>query len=548
MSGTAPITTVSGAGVPIVITTASTGGLFNGESVTITGVNGNTAANGTFFLGSLTPTTFELYSDAAQTMPVNGIAAYTAGGTWAVAPGTVTVAADSSDTIFTISFFGNLAGNNTTANLATVNITSVDGATAAATANPPGGALIATSGTATWAGPITLSGPATIGANGTQSLQNGVAPAQLTIVGTINDEPGIDTQFIAFTNPSAGSTQFTVTFNGATTGTLTYTGVAATDTANIQNALNGLTSIGGLLPTAGSVTVTANGADTVFEIAFGGSLSGSNQPLASVNIMAGTLATAVVTPAGSQVITFTNEIVNSTKFTLTFNGATTAKLTYTGVAATDVANIQTALNGLATIGGLLPIAGAVTVTANASDTVFTVTFSGSLSGSSQPPVAAGIVAGTPGDVVVTQTASINTLTKTGFGNVILAGVNEYGGQTIVQQGALIIDNPDALSGINTLVTAGTALELESSLNLEPVTLNGEGIPFDGHNTGAPAQHQQRQHLHRHDHPGHELDHRGRFRQQPDHRQQRRQRHHHRQRHRLRPRQGVNRHADLRRPE
>ena len=79
----------------------------------------------------------------------------------------------------------------------------------------------------------------------------------------------------------------------------------------------------------------------------------------------------------------------------------------------------------------------------------------------------------------------NTVTKVGYGNVVFAGANTYGGQTVVQQGALIIDNPLALSGINTVVTTGAALELESSVsNQQPITLNGDGIPVNGHNSGA----------------------------------------------------------------
>ena len=80
----------------------------------------------------------------------------------------------------------------------------------------------------------------------------------------------------------------------------------------------------------------------------------------------------------------------------------------------------------------------------------------------------------------------NTLTKTGIGNVVLAGSNTYGGTTIVQQGTLVAQNPNALGSTSagTVVNAGTTLELRSSLNAEPITLNGDGIPFAGHNTGA----------------------------------------------------------------
>ena len=45
---------------PIVITTASTAGLIAGSELSISGVNGNTAANGTWAVGNVTPTSFTL--------------------------------------------------------------------------------------------------------------------------------------------------------------------------------------------------------------------------------------------------------------------------------------------------------------------------------------------------------------------------------------------------------------------------------------------------------------------------------------------------------
>ena len=61
---------------PIVITSAAHG-LTTGARVTITGVEGNTAANGTFTITKLTADTFSLDG-------TTGNAAYTEGGTWNV--------------------------------------------------------------------------------------------------------------------------------------------------------------------------------------------------------------------------------------------------------------------------------------------------------------------------------------------------------------------------------------------------------------------------------------------------------------------------------
>ncbi len=78
------------------------------------------------------------------------------------------------------------------------------------------------------------------------------------------------------------------------------------------------------------------------------------------------------------------------------------------------------------------------------------------------------------------------LTKLGLGDVILSGDNTYGGVTDVKAGGLVVDNTNALGGTanGTVVETGAALELETSVSGEAIQLSGDGIPFDGHNTGA----------------------------------------------------------------
>src|SRR5262249_37821567 len=73
---------------------------------------------------------------------------------------------------------------------------------------------------------------------------------------------------------SAGT--FTLTFNGQTTGSLAFNAAASRGTrptASLQNALNALSTIGGV---GGSVTVTK--ASNVYHITFGGSLAQQNLP------------------------------------------------------------------------------------------------------------------------------------------------------------------------------------------------------------------------------------------------------------------------------
>jgi hypothetical protein len=68
---------------PVVITTPAGLNLSNGQVVGISGVAGNTAANGTFYAKTTgySPGQFALYSDSGLTAPVAGTGAYTGGGT-----------------------------------------------------------------------------------------------------------------------------------------------------------------------------------------------------------------------------------------------------------------------------------------------------------------------------------------------------------------------------------------------------------------------------------------------------------------------------------
>ena len=59
-----------------------------------------------------------------------------------------------------------------------------------------------------------------------------------------------------------------------------------------------------------------------------------------------------------QTVTLTGATANGTQFTLTFNGSTTAAITYTGTTS-DLSAIQSALMALPTIGG---VGGLVSVT------------------------------------------------------------------------------------------------------------------------------------------------------------------------------------------
>lgn len=247
---------------------------------------------------------------------------------------------------------------------------------------PSDGAIRALSGNDTWTGPVALVGPTTIGTNGSQALQDGFSGATLTITGVISDGvPG-----------SVGDTLTKIGGgNLALAGDNTYSGVTVVNDGNliVQN------------PNA---------------LGAGG------------------------TP-GTEELFLDDAVAGITSFTLSYNGASgsTVTIPYTGDGTTDAEAIMNALGS-----GFLPAGGTVaSVTANATDTSFTIVLGGSLADSIQPLFTAAVTPGTPG-----------------------AGFSAEAGST--------------------WVVAGAALELESSLDDEPITLNGNGIqpPTNGHNSGA----------------------------------------------------------------
>jgi autotransporter-associated beta strand protein len=88
-----------------------------------------------------------------------------------------------------------------------------------------------------------------------------------------------------------------------------------------------------------------------------------------------------------------------------------------------------------------------------------------------------------------HTITVGTAANAGQdGSVIFSGVNTYAGQTIVKEGALVANNLSALGspGANTVVETGAVLELNSSVNAEPLELHGDGssFGFNGHRTGS----------------------------------------------------------------
>ena len=112
-----------------------------------------------------------------------------------------------------------------------------------------------------------------------------------------------DIQTLSLVGTTTGT--FTLNFLGAdasgtmmmdtTSVSLNVTSTSSTLASNIQSALDNLSNIGGV---GGSVTVTATGTPGVYQVAFGGTLSGDDVSTLSANV--GGLATGNVVPATTQ--------------------------------------------------------------------------------------------------------------------------------------------------------------------------------------------------------------------------------------------------------
>src|SRR5439155_17119140 len=79
----------------------------------------------------------------------------------------------------------------------------------------------------------------------------------------------------------------------------------------------------------------------------------------------------------------------------------------------------------------------------------------------------------------TTNATSNTLTKIGGGDVVLAGANTFVGATDIQQGNLVIHNPNALGnaslpGVQALSVLSTSAPVQNA----PSLTTGGSITFD----------------------------------------------------------------------
>ena len=276
---------------------------------------------------------------------------------------------------------------------------------------------------------------------GTTFVNQGVLTAENSQA--LGGEGVAPVQTLALTNAIKGTT-FSLTFGSATTGPITFnnsngSGANTADAVAIQNALMSLATIGdtaagGLADVGGTASVFQQ-SPGVWQITLGGSLVGLAQPQIT--------ATVINNPTGKasfsevQTVTVTDSVLNAPlQFTLTFNGNTTAPITFTGTAA-DANGIQTALNNLLIAQGVnAAVAVTAVSTSPGSSGVFSITFSGSLAGFNQQQITGQIPAGLGAGTVVgtTGTAGTGGTVVANGASLQLSGGISINGEPLLVQG------------------------------------------------------------------------------------------------------------------
>ena len=185
----------------------------------------------------------------------------------------------------------------------------------------------------------------------------------------------------------------------------------------------------------------------------------------------------------TQIISLNNPVVGTTTYTLTYAGATTLPITHTG---NDSAAIQTALDNLATIGG---IGGSVAVTL-INPTTYSVSMQGSLVGLDPPVMTSAqtsVVSVAAGPVSLSGTTTAGSPVVNGLSSTASLGANESVSGPGIPVGTTIAAVTSAtqitLSG-NATVTGVAQLTFGSApvgfqVPHEKLVLNGNGFKGQG---------------------------------------------------------------------
>ncbi|PAW75197.1 MAG: hypothetical protein B9S38_02215 [Verrucomicrobiia bacterium Tous-C4TDCM] len=337
---------------------------------------------------------------------------------------------------------------------------------------------------------------------GTLQLGNGnaIGSSQLTLSGG-NLDSSVANLVNAGNNAQLWNSDFT--FVGTQSLNLGTGPVTLGGNRTVTVSANNLT-VGGIIG-GGAVDLTKLGAGTL-TLTGGGTFTGT----LAVNV-----GTVALSPAGAGAFTANNALSGAGTLSVNPFAANSSNLTLLGNLSGFTGTVNVGTSGgfnskLATTGGSSSFgAGTVVNIANggtwyntAAQTGITVNISGT--GNSESlgalrldnttlDVTSSVVLKADGSIGGTGSSTINapisedggsfSLTKQGAGTIFLGGVNTYGGVTTVSAGALVLQNPSALSG----TTAGTTVADLARVELDNLTVTGEAITVagaGGNNLGA----------------------------------------------------------------
>ena len=464
---------------PIVITSPNHG-LVTGEVVQVSGVTGNTAANGIWTITVLTANTFSLNGSVTNGFSFGG-------GTWTA--------------INDITMPIQLAGAGTSQQFVTVGSGSVldlsgqmTGTTGSQLTKEGLGTLILTNNNSGYVGPFTVDHDAgAVQITNSASLGGATTSTVEKLVLTGAATTPLDTSFALSYGTGVGST----------TGAIAYTGTTA-DAAAVQAALNGLTAINS---SGGSVQVyqiNTTGPNTeAFFITFTGTFAGTNVTqavTASVTQGPGSFSSVFPSTTGGlpspYVVTVGNnsELQLSNLSTGAITGATNPttgpiviKSVANGLSSGQVVSISgvlgnTAANGLFTItvvdandfslngtvgngvytgGGVWSAAVANPLHLNGFgpgnlgallNVAGNNIWSGSVTFDSDTYIGGSVSGGTLTINGSIGDSAVANVTKVGVGTLIFANADTYRGSTTIENGILRIENPFALGSVG---SAGT---------------------------------------------------------------------------------------------
>ncbi len=449
------------------------------NTLNVTGGSGSTLALGTSTLtgnATFNPSTaglslgsisgaFGIVKSGSGTLTVTAPSTYT--GTTAINAGSLKIAATNA----TSAASALTLGNGTTLDLA--NFSTAAGSIAGSGSVTLGSGTLTTggndastiysgviSGTGGFAksgtGTLTLSGANTY--SGTTAITRGVL--QLGAAGVISDNSPVTI--------SSGATFALANFS-ETIGSLAGAGAVNLGSGTLTTgANNGSTTFSGIVSGTGSLVKSGNGTLTLTgPNTFAGATSIQSGVLNARNATAfGTTASGVTVTSGAAVELQGNVAIAAEELTL--NGS--------GIGGAGALRSVSGDNSWA---GALTLASATTISADSGS----LTLGGAIAtGSNLLTVTGGGLSMLDGKI-----SGAGGLVKSGTGNTVLTGTNDYTGSTQIAAGTLVLQNASALGATGptnaTTVAAGATLQLDDDVKIvfaaESLTLNGSGTANSG---------------------------------------------------------------------